>query len=356
MRLMSDLGMTLAAAAASRAFYILVAYVSSRVFLPYDKSTLLVDSSPLSFLLRWDAINFYTIASRSYITEHITAFFPLYPMLVRLLQRHTGIGVLSAGVIISNVSFCLSALLLYCISIRRYSRHIALLSVFLFCFNPASIVYCTLYAEALFALLFLLSFLFLELGSAKFALFSVLCTLTRSNGILFVLLPLLVLRPVPALFLALLHVVPFALFQAYVFVLMRRNEAFIPYAYVQTVYWDQGFLRFYMDAKNIPNAMVALPFISFSVYLLLSYARSYRKRCRNTIALMALLAIQTLMAIFFIHSQIFFRFASFNPLIYWSLAHMIDKRGLRGMHHVLLFYLAFGVAYAILFGAYYPPA
>lgn len=356
MRLMYDLGITLATAAASRVFYILVAYVSSRVFLPYDKSTLLIDRSLLSFLLRWDAINFYIIASKSYITEHVTAFFPLYPMSIRLLQQLTGIGVLPAGVIISNVSFCLSALLLYCISIRRYSRCISILSVFLFCFNPASIVYCTLYAEALFALLFFLSFLFLELGSAKFVLFSVLCTLTRSNGILFAFFPLLVFRPVLALLLALMHVVPFVMFQAYVLVLMGCPKAFIPYAYVQSVYWNQGFLKFYMDTKNIPNAMVAFPFISFSVYLLLSYAYSYRKRCKNTVALMALLGIQTFMAIFFIHSQIFFRFASFNPLIYWSLAHMINERSLHGMHYVLLFYLTFGVAYAVLFGAYYPPA
>ncbi|KAL0266169.1 UNVERIFIED_CONTAM: hypothetical protein PYX00_011886 [Menopon gallinae] len=342
MRPVYDLGITLAVAAVSRVFYILVAYVSSRAFLPYDKSTLLVDSSPLSFLLRWDAINFYIIASRSYITEHITAFFPLYPMLVRLLHRLSGIGILQAGIAVSNTSFCLSAPILYCISIRRYSRRTSLLSVALFCFNPASIVYCTLYAESLFALLFLLSFLFLELGSAKFVLFSALCTLTRSNGILFVLFPLLGFRPAIALLSVLLHVVPFALFQLYVFVLMRRFDTLLPYTYVQSVYWEQGFLRFYMDTKNIPNAMVAFPFVSFSLYLLLSYARSYRKRCKNTIVLMALLAIQTFMAIFFIHSQMFFRFVSFNPLIYWSLAHMIEKKGLSGMHCVLVFYLAFG--------------
>lgn len=356
MNLINDFTNVLAISIASRVFYIGVAYLSSKAFVAYDKSSLLVDTSFLSFLLRWDAINFYVIASSSYVTEHITAFFPLYPLVVRSVSMHTGLGILASGVMISNVCFCLSALVLYGISIRRYSQRVCLLAIVFFCFNPSSVVYSTMYSESLFTLLFLLSFLFLELRSHKFILFSSLCGITRSNGILFALFTPFAYKRAYVPFVLFLQLAPFACFELYVFLLLKHRRIYLPYSYIQSKYWDQGFLRFYMDAKNIPNAIVALPFIAFSVYLLLSYAASYRKRCDTTIVLMAILAIQTFMAIFLIHAQIFFRFVSFNPIIYWSLAHMVAKKGLARMYIVTTFYFTFGVAYAVLFGAYYPPA
>ena len=355
-KLRYDLCTVLTIAVASRAFYILVAYVSSRVFAAYDKSTLLVDRSFFSFLLRWDAINFYTIASRSYLTEHTLAFFPLYPALVSALSRHAGMGILLSGIAISNACFCLSALVLYLLSVRRYTRRVCMLSVVFFCFNPSSIVYCTMYAESLFALLFLLSFFCLETRSCMFALFSGLCSITRSNGILFVAFSPFNYRFLQLLPVVLVQLLPFVFFQVYALVLVGERRLYLPYSDIQSKYWDQGFLRFYMDPKNIANCAVAFPFVSFCVYLLLSYAFTYRKRCKNTILLMVILLTQTLMAVFFIHAQIFARFVSFNPIIYWSLAHMAEKNGFSGTSLVNAFYFTYGVAYAVLFGAYYPPA
>lgn len=354
MKLKSDLLTVLQISVLSRAFYILIAYGSSKLFEPYDKSTLLVENSFFSFLLRWDAIHFYTVARGSYSVEHITAFFPLYPLLISFISKYSGIGTLLLGIIISNTCFCISALVLYCITIRRYPRNVSLASASLFCFNPASIVYSTLYSESLFTLLFLTGFLLLELKLPKSIFFFSLCNLTRSNGVLFALFPIFntkLVYLVPSLFLQLF---PFGLFQLCCFWMLGRREIYIPYSYIQEKYWEQGFLRFYLNPKNIPNLLVALPFISFSLYLLFSYAQSCRKKDKNTIVLMIILFLQTLVAIFLIHPQIFFRFVSFNPIIYWSLAYMIRKET-SNMRYVITFYLTFSVAYAILFGAYYPP-
>ncbi|KCZ80976.1 hypothetical protein H312_01581 [Anncaliia algerae PRA339] len=357
----------------SRIIYILISYLSFISFTSYDKSTDLISQSKLRFLLRWDAINFYEIAKHGYTSEHLLAFFPLYPYIISIIP----IDPLISGILISNLCFIGSTLILYILSERRYNDYVCYTSILLFMVNPSSIIFSTLYTESLFTFLFLIILLIIEekkmfISDANtyriknmhckliLSLLVGLLSIIRSNGILFFLILYFYLPKYYIIFSSL----PFVMFQIFGYMKIQKFNVHIPYSYIQKRYWDQGFLKFYFDMKNIPNFFIALPFLSFGIYLIICYIYTLKnKECKkerlrdvNNRILMLIFTIQTIMSIFFIHSQIYFRFISFNPLIYWSIALMIEQKGIRNMSYVITFYFSYSLAYAILFGAYYPPA
>lgn len=129
----------------------------------------------------------------------------------------------------------------------------------------------------------------------------------------------------------------------------------IPYSLLQRKYWDQGFFRFF-TVTNIPNMLCSLPFILFYTYYLIRPQKIPRKDIVVKF-LHLLLAINTILTIFFLHWNTFFRFISYNPLIYWTISYkLIDHKKSFLIKLFLRYYFGFGVVYAILFGAFYPPA
>jgi Gpi18-like mannosyltransferase len=136
----------------------------------------------------------------------------------------------------------------------------------------------------------------------------------------------------------------------------KKMKIVIPYSFVQKKYWNQGFLNFF-NIPNIPNVLIGLPFILFTFYILLVNDL----KCKNNTLILKnlkiLLFLKTILACFFFHWNMYFRLISFNPFLYWSIAKMY----LKGKHSAyfilyLKYYFAFSVSYAILFGAFYPPA
>lgn len=75
-------------AAASRAAVSLLALLTALIVTPYDTSTHLAAGgrSLLTAFANWDGVYFAHIAQRGYDYEHVHAFFPLYPMLMRALR------------------------------------------------------------------------------------------------------------------------------------------------------------------------------------------------------------------------------------------------------------------------------
>ncbi|KAI5172088.1 GPI mannosyltransferase 2 [Nematocida sp. LUAm3] len=363
---------------ASRTLILSCAGLSSKVMPHHDFSdALLNDSGLFSFLLRWDAIYFYKICEEGYISENSTAFLPFFPFLVHLLKHALRCSYSFSGFLLSNACFLFSALFLYKITTEHLGEDVAISSCFLFCFSPCSILYSSMYTESLFC--FLVLFAVHEVLRRKKKMACALLALasaTRSNGI--VLAPLLCLEDVfKGKFLSSLYVIPcislFLGIEAYWWITRFSYIGWkVPYSYIQEKYWDQGFLNFYRDSKNIPNIFVGAPFVALSLIILLNYALreyqniliSYRKkRIRKYFSLFELircflsfvLLFQVILSIFFIHMNMHFRFVSYNPIIYWELSMIIRKKHF--FFSLLLFgYLAFGVTYSCLYGAYFPPA
>ncbi|KAI5146928.1 GPI mannosyltransferase 2 [Nematocida ausubeli] len=385
---------------ASRAA-VLSASAASSFFIPHHdfSSDLLQCSSPISFLVRWDAIYFHNIAKYGYTSDNMTAFFPLYPMLIRALS-YFWIPTVFAGVLLSNFAFLLSSLILYRITEKHFSQSHATRACILFCFSPCSIIYSSLYTESLFCLFTMLSLeSLLHTRGASFLWLS-LASYVRSNG--FILAPIAFMEGLAmgsyglGIFMALLPVLSF--FSVQLFWLLTRFPYIktLPYSYVQAVYWEQGFMEFYKHGKNIPNIIVGLPFVLLSCLVSWNYFMQERRLLQLALTegkekvissrlnilmnrerqkketvkvkrasvmnvfffarlfLHFVLLFQIILSIFFIHMNMHFRFVSYNPVIYWELSEIFVKKG---FWRVLLFgYVCFGLSYGVLYGAYFPPA
>lgn len=118
------------------------------------------------------------------------SFFPLYPALIRSLHFVTGINNFILGLLISNVCFFLSGLLLYKISEKLYDKKIAEWSLIFMYLFPVSFIFSGVFTESLYLVVILSSFYF-AFNEKWFAagIFSLLLTLCRPVGFM-IMLPL----------------------------------------------------------------------------------------------------------------------------------------------------------------------
>ena len=138
---------------------VLVAHVVVVLFpqaLLHSKLGTLSTGTWLDAFDRWDARYYLTIAAHGYPAHasDFRAFFPGYPLMVRLVHDVTG-GLLSytaAGCLVSFASFVVASGLLYGLIARRFGTRAALVSTLLFCWFPTSLFFLAPYSEALFAL------------------------------------------------------------------------------------------------------------------------------------------------------------------------------------------------------------
>ncbi|KRT81413.1 hypothetical protein AMK59_5120, partial [Oryctes borbonicus] len=156
---------------------------------------------------KWDAQYFIHIALYGYTYENTIAFFPLYPLIIRYLSwvLHNFLSILSIQSVILLVSFTFNlylfqktALILFELSRMFQSLQFAYTVSILFCFNPASIFFSSIYSECLFCFLSFQSMLqgikfsveWLQSPSKYLSLrncwscmvYISLSTITRSNG------------------------------------------------------------------------------------------------------------------------------------------------------------------------------
>ena len=151
-----------------------------------------------SLACRWDCIWYLSIAEKGYsplafeVDPNQTnfAFFPLYPLLVRLAAPLFAGNAIAAAIVLSNT--CAFAALLY---IFRYARLVgldrgtALLAVALLCSLPQTFTFSVVLSEGLFLLLLAAATYHLRAGQYLAAgIAAALLSATRAPGILFVLL------------------------------------------------------------------------------------------------------------------------------------------------------------------------
>lgn len=134
---------------------------------------------------RWDAVHYLDIATQGYQGTDM-AFFPLYPLLIRIVGALAG-NHLIAGLLISNASFFFGLLFLYKLLEREYDRAVARRAIFYVSIFPTSVYFTAVYSESLFFMLTVASFYYMRSRSWWIAgIFGFFAALTRVEGVLLV--------------------------------------------------------------------------------------------------------------------------------------------------------------------------
>ena len=109
----------------------------------------------------WDTRHYTGIALEGYTSvgdERLRlVFFPLYPLLMRLLSPLTMGSVFASGLLISLLCSCISAALIFDLTCMHCGREKAALAVMYFLLSPLSVFLCCVYTEALFIALTLMA-------------------------------------------------------------------------------------------------------------------------------------------------------------------------------------------------------
>ncbi|HEV2057888.1 MAG TPA: mannosyltransferase family protein [Solirubrobacteraceae bacterium] len=138
---------------------------------------------------RWDSVWFLQIAADGYGDGARTAFFPLYPLLVRLAGAPFGSGLIG-GALLSTVLLAVALVLLHRLVALDHDRAVARNAVLVTALFPMSFFFSAVYSESLF--------LALSIGAVYAArrerwawagLLGMLAAMTRSAGVL-LLVPL----------------------------------------------------------------------------------------------------------------------------------------------------------------------
>ncbi len=134
----------------------------------------------------WDGVWFIKIAVAGYAeADGSSAFFPLYPLLLRYIGVLFGGNLLLTGVAVSLLCYAGAMALLYRLVRDEFDTRTAALTILLISLVPTSLFFSAVYTESLFLLLSLACFLWARKGSWKLAgLAALLATLTRSTGVL----------------------------------------------------------------------------------------------------------------------------------------------------------------------------
>lgn len=142
---------------------------------------------------RWDALWYEGIARGGYQSVTATAFFPLYPLLIRVgTLPFGGNGVYVVGLLISNIAFFFMLWALRVLAERERGPEAASRTALYLAVFPTALFFFAPYNESLFVLLAVLCFLALRREQWWLAgLLGLLAALTRSAGI-FLAVPFLI--------------------------------------------------------------------------------------------------------------------------------------------------------------------
>lgn len=107
---------------------------------------------------RWDAVSYMHIVEHGYSTAMFTAYFPLYPLLGRLLSYFSGSDALIALLILSNFALILALGTLYQVTIDFEPPQVARYAVTAMAMFPVALYLFAPYAESLAVFLTLLAY------------------------------------------------------------------------------------------------------------------------------------------------------------------------------------------------------
>ena len=134
----------------------------------------------------WDGVWYIKIATGGYAdADGSTAFFPLFPMLLRYVGVLLDGNLLITGIVISLLCYAGCVWLLYRLVRSDFDESIASRAVIYLAIGPLSFFLQAVYTESLFLVLSLACFVFAREGRWRLAgVMGLLATLTRSTGVL----------------------------------------------------------------------------------------------------------------------------------------------------------------------------
>jgi len=170
---------------------IFAAGILGDVFLPTEEGHWIADpNSPfLSLWAKWDSQWYIQIARDGYwfqpLRQSNVAFFPLYPLLVRLFAPLVGDNLVLSGFVVSNLTFLLALIFLYRLAeLELADRESARRTVFYLALFPTAFFFSAVYTESLFLLLSVATMFFARRqGWLAAALAGVLAAATRNLGV-----------------------------------------------------------------------------------------------------------------------------------------------------------------------------
>jgi hypothetical protein len=134
-------------------------------------------------LIRWDSGWYISIVQNGY-SHRSTAFFPLYPLLIKIVSTLTG-NIWTSGLWISNIAFLIALFYLYAIAKLEFDEGTAGRAVFYIAAAPAAFFFSTVYTESIFFLFSAAAFYYsLKKKWGAAAIFGALSSATRLAGIL----------------------------------------------------------------------------------------------------------------------------------------------------------------------------
>ena len=177
---------------ATRVLLVLVTYIGFILF-PVPPHEYPVSAVNITALLtswnHWDAANFTRIAQNGYQTIYDTAFFPLFPLLIKCIAFLFGNnGYIAIGMILSNLALLGALFVLYQIATDILGEQIGRRTLLYLCIFPTAFFFFAAYNESLF--LFLTASSFLAMRRQKWWLAAILgffAALTRAAGVLLVI-------------------------------------------------------------------------------------------------------------------------------------------------------------------------
>jgi Mannosyltransferase (PIG-V) len=137
---------------------------------------------------RQDAARFLAIATHGYARDDgSAAFFPVYPLAVRVVAWIPGVGPLGAALLVSNLSFLVALILLHGLTRLEFdgSTSMARRSVLFLALFPTAFFFLAPYTESTFLLLSVAAFWFARRDRWGWAaVMAALAAATRSVGVL----------------------------------------------------------------------------------------------------------------------------------------------------------------------------
>jgi hypothetical protein len=177
---------------ATRVLLLLVTYISFILF-PVPPHVYPVSAVNITDLLtswnHWDAANFTRIAQNGYQTIYDTAFFPLFPLLIKCIAFLFGNnGYIAIGMILSNLALLGALFVLYQIATDMLGEQIGRRTLLYLCIFPTAFFFFAAYNESLFLLLTASSFLAMRRQKWWLAgILGLFAALTRTAGVLLVI-------------------------------------------------------------------------------------------------------------------------------------------------------------------------
>ena len=337
----------LAALLLNRVFVVGLGLLFHKVTRDYDLS-----ASDTAFI-KWDAVYFIGIAKNGYCFEDQFAFYPGFPVLIRVICLVTGMSAELVGVLLPSLFYVLAGFVLYKLTLSvGYDQAFAWRTVRFWAIAPTSIFFCAPYTESVFALLSFLGMLFWIRSKWLLACVTfTACGFVRSNGVVlagffaFSALKQFVqfqsssqhilksfvegllkwrfsssrlVRATLLVFCAIPCLLPPLIFAVYANKVMCPGCEWCgssPYKYIQQKYWGLGFMKFWR-INQLPNIALAAPIVYYVAFYVVNAPRNPR-----LLPFVFHLLFLLMFALLFAHVNVTTRLLlAASPAAWWALA------------------------------------